>query len=259
MARTTLVREVLGSVSTLLEDISPQFTRYTEAELLLWLNDAQMAIATYLPHECTTAYTVKLQPGSRQSIETIAVADAKTIAGTQPAADIKGLILRDVVRNMGINGTTPGRAIRIVDRDDLDLTDPDWHTKTAAAVRRFCFDPTAPRLFWVSPGPAVGPSSAVWVELILAEEPAKIAGTGYEFSGDNSTVISIDDCNRPDIVAYMLARAYLRPRGGTNAAMAAQWTQVFTASLNARVAALTGINPNLKRLPFAPERPGAAS
>lgn len=260
MARTALVREVLGRVSTLLEDISPQFTRYTEAELLMWLNDAQMAIATYLPLETTAVYAVKLKQGTRQSIESINAADALTADGATPSAPIRGLLLRDVVRNMGTDGMTPGKPVRIVDRDDLDQTDPNWHTTVASTAKRFAYDPAAPRVFWVYPG-ATGQNSnnPTWVELILAEEPAAITGTGYQLSGTSAVKISVDDSNVPDITAYMLARAYLRPRGGTSAALAAQWTQVFTASLNARVAALTGINPNLKRLPFAPSTPGAAS
>jgi hypothetical protein len=42
-------------------------------------------------------------------------------------------------------------------------------------------------------------------------------------------------------------------------AKAVAYTQMFTGSLNAKVAAITGVNPNLQRLPLAVEPLGAAS
>ena len=44
-----LVREVLRRVCTLLTDVSPQFVRWSEGELVDWVNDGQLAIARYLP------------------------------------------------------------------------------------------------------------------------------------------------------------------------------------------------------------------
>ena len=45
MAATILVADALYRASTQLQDMKPQFTRWTERELVMWLNDGQRAIA----------------------------------------------------------------------------------------------------------------------------------------------------------------------------------------------------------------------
>ena len=49
MGATTLVKTFLRSVCTTLQDISPQFSRWPEHELVIYANYGQMAIAKYLP------------------------------------------------------------------------------------------------------------------------------------------------------------------------------------------------------------------
>jgi hypothetical protein len=54
----------------------------------------------------------------------------------------------------------------------------------------------------------------------------------------------------------VLARAYMKDAEfANNANQAAAATQLFTGSINAQVAALTGVNPNLRSLPFNPTVP----
>jgi len=61
-------------------------------------------------------------------------------------------------------------------------------------------------------------------------------------------------------VNYTCARAFMKDaQFANNGPAAANYTSLFAGSLNAKVTALTGNNPNLQRLPFAPEPIGAAS
>jgi hypothetical protein len=249
------VKDALFRVSTQLQDIAPQFTRWTERELVTWLNDGQKAIAKYLPASCTRVDAFKLKPGTKQSIELIAAADVKPGDGSAAAA-VYGNYLNDVIRNMGADGLTAGRAVRVISREVLDSQNPDWHTNVGnGRVDQFIFDPRAPKNFYVTP--AVGPT-ATWVEISYLANPVEIPNTGtipaplYGADGNSAAVISIDDKYIDDLVNYVLARAYMKDADfATSQPNAGAYSSMFTGSLNAQVTALTGNNPNLSALPFS--------
>ena len=76
----------------------------------------------------------------------------------------------------------------------------------------------------------------------------------------STTKISVNDEHIDDLVNYVVARAYMNNANfAGNDNKAAQFVAQFTSSLNAKVIALTGNNPNLQRLPLAPEPIAAAS
>lgn len=255
MASTALVKDVLWRATVLLQDSSPQFVHWEERELVAHLNDAQAAITKYLPSACSRLDSVRLQVGTRQSIDTIIAADCKPGDGSTPAAPIQGVMLLDVVRNMGVSGTAPGRAIRLVEREALDEGAPDWHTETGVRVSGYTYDPRGLKYFYVTPGL----SARAWVELLYAAMPVKVPAGGapgaevYLFSGGSTATISIGDENVDDLVNYVVARANMKDSEWAESAKAAQFSGLFLASLNARVTALTGNNPGLTLLPFAME------
>jgi hypothetical protein len=266
MAATILVREALRRASYLLGDLSPaQFQRHRESECVDFLNDGALAIVKYLPIAGSRVDAIKLKPGTLQSIETIAAADCKPGDGTTPAVPILGISLLRVSRNMGANGTTPGRAIRIVDQKTLDAVDADWHSasKAATAVANFVADPSTPRYFYVTP-PAHA-STAVWVELAYTAQPLRVPNTGapgseiYLAGGASTATIPLPDEYIDDLVNYVVARASMVESEWADSSKAQTFAGMFLASLNGKVAAITGSNPNLKRLPFAPEPVGAAA
>lgn len=256
MASSILVKDVLYRVSAQLHDINPQFTRWTQRELVSWLNDGQKAIAKYMPSSCSRVDAVKLAPGTKQSIESIAA--NSIIPGDGSAASlVMGHYLQSVVRNMGSNGSTPGRAIRVADREILDVNSPDWHSETSNTVSQFIFDPRTPKVFYVSPG--VPAATSVWVEISYLANPVEISVSGsYGMDGNDTTKISVDDKYVDDLVNYILARAYMKDAEfATNSNQAAAHSQLFISSINAQVTALTGVNPNLRSLPFNPNTPVA--
>lgn len=265
MALST-VREVLWRASSMLQDIAPQYNLHTEREMVDWLNDGQMAITMFMPSACSRIDVVRLRPGTKQSIESLAAADVKVGGGAVSAQDIQGVQVLYLVANMGADGTTPGRAIPPpVARKILDQNRPNWHTLSGTEVRQFTFDPLTPKHFFVQPGI---PADRLWVVMAYIAQPVRILPGGapgeeiygYEKTPPSDATISVSDENVPDLVNYICARAFLKKADASqDDAKVSQYTGLFVNSLNARVTALTGTNPNLKRLPFAPEPVGAAS
>lgn len=254
MARTYLVRNFLDSVLITLQDISPPYERWTEVELVRYLNFGQMAIATYLPHAGSRVDAIKLAPGTRQDLTQVLAANLKPSDGSA-AVDTYGVSLVDVVRSMGQDGQTPGRIIRRVDQYTKDTNDPDWHTRTAPTPTTFIADGRVPKTFYVSPG--VPSSPAVWVEVKWMAAPNAVPAGGapgspvYLASGGSTATLGIDDQFVDDLRNYVLGMAYLKgTKNEGNAAKAALHTQAFTGSINAKAAAVGAVNPNLTALPY---------
>lgn len=219
-----------------------------------------MAIAKYLPLSGSRVDAIKLAAGTRQSIAVIADTDCKPGDGSTPSAPIHGVQFLSPRRNMGANGTTPGKAVRMVERDTLDSQDPDWHTRTGSAVSSVVYDPQTPRYFYVTPGV----TGTVWMEIAYAAKPIAIPNTAtppseaYKVDGASTQTITIDDEFAEELVDYVVARANLKDVTYAEPAKAALHTQRFLSSLNAKVAAVTGTNPNLTVLPGVTQ-PGAKS
>lgn len=263
---TLYVKDAIYRSSVLLQDVAPQFSRWPEKELVNWLNDGQRAIAKYLPMSCSRIDAVKLTPGTRQTIISIAPASIKSSDGSVPASNVVGIQLFDITRNMGSDGLTPGKSIRLVSREVLDSQRSDWHTISSAAgvVEQFVFDPRTPKHFYVSPG-VRSSGGDVWVEASWLANPVDVPNTGtsgspaYAYDGASTTAISIDDKYIDDLVNYMVARAYQKDAEfSANINNAINYSNLFLQSLNAQVAAATGVNPNLQTLPLSPMLPAAA-
>lgn len=250
MAATKLVKDALWAVGNILNDVTPQFVFWTQLELVGWLNDGMMALATYAPQACSRLDAIKLKAGTRQSLDSIATTDCIPGDGSTPGVPIHGKKLLAMVRNMGADGQTPGKAVRLFERETLDALNPDWHTIAGGGiVLGFSYDIRTPHYFYVKP--AIG-SVATWVELSYVAQPVAIANTGsenYSHGGGDTTAISVDDEFFQDVVNYIVARAYAKVSKQGDPVKAAQFTSLFTGSLNAYVTALTGTSPRLTTLP----------
>lgn len=261
MPGTVLVRDALKRVTDLLEE-SPQWVRWSENELVNWLNDAQFAVVKFAPQLCSRSDAIKLKPGTKQSIESIAQADIKPGDGSTAVA-INGVAMLGVTRNMGSDGNTPGSAIRgPVSRKVMDTQTPNWHQVTGPEVKLWVYDPQTPRYFYVYPGVA---PAGLWIDAQFTARPVPIPNAGatgaelYSFGGSNTTKISVDDELLEDLVNYVCARAHMKDAEYAIPAKATFFENLFLASLNARITAITGSNPNLKRLPLAPQPLAQAS
>lgn len=253
MAVTTKVKDFLWSVSTTLQDVSPQYSRWTERELVVYTNYAQRAIAKYLPQAGSRVDAIKLAAGTKQDLTKVLAANIIPGDGSTPA-DVYGIALLDVRRNMGANGSTPGRVVRVVDRYTKDTNDPDWHSKTGSVVREFVTEKETPRVFYTVPGV----TGNVWAEVSWMAEPTRVPEGGapgseiYAADGASTVLLGIHDQFVEDAHNYVVAMASLkRSKNTINQNLVAMHTQLFTSSLNTQATVLTGVNPNLKALPFA--------
>ncbi|WOB06469.1 DUF6682 family protein [Piscinibacter gummiphilus] len=254
---TTLVKEVFFRTSTQLHDINPQFVRWTQREKIGYFNDGCKAIAKYLPSSCARVDAFKLEPGTRQFIGLIPAARVRTGDGST-ATDVRGNFLQSLTRNMGADGQTPGRVIRIVDREVMDANNPAWHTEEDSVVTAFMYDPRFPKYLYVYP--AVPNGQDVWVEGSMLIDPPELAVPGsanyYAANGSATEVIPIDDRYVDELVQYILARCYMKDAEfAGNERQAVIHTNAFVTSINAIGTALNGVNPNLRSLPFSPNVP----
>ena len=181
---------------------------WTETEALSYLSDAQRAAVQIRPEIYPTTQVVALAAGTKQSIPNDAFS------------------LIDVVRNMG-TGSTPGRAIRSIDRSTLDHADPNWHSATGdAVVQHYTYDIRARREFYVYPPQ---PNVPQRVELVYAKTPAEITAS--------SDALSLDDMYEPLLLSYMLHRAYAKQlpmeaaRGGANTERSDMYYKMFLEGL----------------------------
>ena len=259
---STLVRDVLRRVSTLLQDMKPQYRRWSEIELVDALNDGQRALAKYLTLAGSRVDVIRLAPGSRQFVGSVSSANILPGDGSTPVTK-RGIALMDVLRNMGASGATPGKVVRLARRSDKDAADPAWHAAAAAtAIDEFMFDPRTPTFFWVSP--PVHASTQVWVEIAWTAQPDLIPAGGaanseiYKADGSNTQAITVDDLYVDDLVNYVVARAFLKDAEEGDSQNGQVYAGAFLASLNAQIAAQSGTNPNLRILPFAPVPIGSA-
>lgn len=175
MATTAL--QIIEDARVLLKDEAA--VAWDDQKLLNWLNAGQREIAAVRPDAYPQFAVVTTVVGTRQSL---------------PAGAV---MLLNVQRNMAVDGTTPGRAIRKCGRDELDSVNPEWHTDAPqATARNYVYDTYTPKVFYLYP-PSVAGSK---VEVTYSAVPPDVASVGGN--------ISLDDSFRNPLLDYVLYRAY---------------------------------------------------
>lgn len=169
-------QEIIDTAETELLDTGN--VTWAEVELLTFLNDGLRVIARFNPEAyiLTTAFVL--------------------IAGCKQSIPIAGTGLNKIYRNIGTDGSTPGRAIREVDMDLMDRVSPDWNTvTTSAVVKNYMYNNKNPTVFWVyPPQPASGFG---YVEASYFAVPADIAiGVAITISDEYANAIRNYICMR---------------------------------------------------------------
>lgn len=157
-------------------------SRTNQPNWLDWLNDAQRTTVLVRPDAGSVTQAVKL------------------IAGTKQPLPAGGQLILDVTRNMGADGLTPGRTIRLVEDEMKGDTNRDWHTAAdAGAVREVVYnDKKDPLTYYVSP-PAVNK----YIEMVLCMVPTDIADANV-----TTADLGVSDLYAGPVQAWMLHRAY---------------------------------------------------
>lgn len=184
---TVTAQAIINQAAFTLQDSTN--VRWTRAELLGYVNDGQRDLCLAKPDAYSLTVAAQLVAGTRQTI---------------PA---NGVAFVRIVRNMGLAGTTPGRAPRQIGLSTMDQQNPNWHSATAAAVvQEYVYDDRDPKLFYVSPPqPAVGQG---YIDLLYHAAPADLA--------NEAATIIIDDIYKTALVNYVIYRAYLKEGEFTN-------------------------------------------
>ena len=198
--------------------------RWTEAELLRYINDAQREVVNFKPEASAKHVNKGLATGTEQAVP--------------------GLTLIKVVRNVSSNqdAATGGRAIRLVDSDVLNSIEPDWHNPTVtgdaahgSVIKHYVFDPDDPKKFYVYPGVKSGLNA--YIEIVYSDVPTDLSAT--------SSTIAIDDIYGNALIDYVLYRCYLKDAEfAGNAQRANTHYQLFMASISGGGQAKNLFDPN---------------
>lgn len=173
---TILASAIIQRAATILFDING--VEWSQTELLEWLNDAQRVICTAIPSAGNVTAVMPLVAGAYQALPT------------------GGRSLIGIYCNMGVNGTTPGRGVRLVSKKLMDAFNPLWQSAThVTVVQNFMLDEMNRDNFWVSP-PSDGTGH---IQVNYLAPPTDVATL--------ATAISISDTYEPLLLDYLLYRA----------------------------------------------------
>lgn len=194
---TILGAEIIGRAALELQDTN--FVRWSVAEHLLALEDGQRQIVLRKPDAYSKNVNLIL-----------------TVSATRQTLPSDGIMLLDIVKNMGTDGETPGKAITRTEKAIMDSQYPDWHIAAASSVvRHFMYDERDPVHFYVyPPQPATDPG---YIEIIYSASPPPLIA-----SWRPETVYAEGDYCVPNIPNEHL---YLIDAGdgGTSAAAEPSW------------------------------------
>lgn len=212
------VSDVINRARILLNDTDAAGFRWSNNELIDYINDAQLMIAV-------------LRPDS-----SIGVAVATLVEGTKQILPGDGFRLQDVTRNIRPDNS-PGRAIRITNRDTLDMFEPYWHSSAPRAeVKHFIYDEAAPMEYFVYPAVSAG----VKVELRYTKRPAVVALVTDD--------LSLTDAYFEATFTYVMYRSYLKDAEFSgNAMLAAQYLQAFSGMLGVKLGKDNAFSPKIRR------------
>lgn len=201
------VSDIISRVRTILNDADSNGYRWTDAEIIDYVNDAQRLVAVYRPDSCSATAVSTLAAGSKQSIPT------------------SGFRLLDVVRNVAADGTTPGRAITITARDTLDRFDPSWHTGAkSSTVKHFTYDERNPLQYFVFP-PAKADTK---VEVLYSKYPTAVT--------QSTNDLTVSDSYFEALINFVLFRCYAKEADfAANAQLAASYLSLFASVLGVKL------------------------
>ena len=201
---TILASTIIDTVEGILQDTDND--RWSAADHLGYLNSIQRLIVYLKPN----AYVVN---------EAVVC-----VAGTKQSIPSDGVQLINIVRNMGTDGTTPGRAVVKGDLDQFNVIERDWHSAEASATAElFFFDEQDPKNFYVYPPQPT--SSFGYLEQVYSKSPADVA---------SDEAITLDDTYEDVIKNGMLYLAYARETDPDSQNQSRSYFDLFATQLGRR-------------------------
>lgn len=214
---TIPVQEILDRVTDLLldKDRADDQARWSDDELIRWINDSRMAIITRKPSACSKIVTVALAAGSHQTIPS------------------NGVQLLDIICNMGMDGASPGRSIRRTDRQNLDDDDLYWQSATQKVeISQFTYDDRTPKDYFVSPPAKAGTQ----IKISHAAIPDQVNAP------EDSLDVGLEVMDA--VVNYVAFRAKSKDSEYANAGEAAGFYGAFGDALGVQTQTQAAASPN---------------
>jgi hypothetical protein len=226
---TVTAKSIIDKASIQLLD--PSNVRWTRAELLGWINDAQRQIVIMSPNATNKVSTIKLDAGTRQSIPS------------------DGWTLLNVIRYMGTDGTKPGRAVRIASQEVMDAFNPNWHAATPSVVpQTYIFDLQDQTVFYVYP-PNTGKG---YVQINYSPDPTDLTA--------ETQTINVRDIFETAILDYVLYRACSKDAEyAPGLTLASGYLQTFMASMGQKATSEKENSPTQSLQAHNPAVPGNRS
>lgn len=171
--------EIIHRVNVLINDKG--FIRWSKAELLDYLNDAQKAIVLRRPD----AYCVDVD-------------DFACVSGTKQRIPDDAIRLIDIPRNATGHSIKGPYARRYLD----DLY-PDWHSvNDASHVEAYVYDERNPKTFYVYPGVNAG----IEISLVISKTPPVISIAELE----TNQALVIDEIYRNALMEWIMYRVFMK-------------------------------------------------
>lgn len=189
---STAVKLVLDRAATILNDLGND--RWTQAELLDWLDAAQVALITLRPDAKTETREMALVAGAAQTLPADCIA------------------LMDVAYNKD------GSAITPCDKAALDAFSPGWAIRPTDSSVRHWMASDDPKVFYVYPAQNATPAT---VSIVASVYPLKATASGF---------IDVRDIYAERLVNYILYRAFSKDAEFSGSAeKAVAFYQAFSA------------------------------
>jgi hypothetical protein len=202
---TMTAAELIDRAALALQDTGN--VRWKRPELLDHLNAGQRETVIRKP----TAY-------ARLSTATLVAGTVQTLPTTDGTGAVDPIQLIDVLRN------ACGRAVRVIERDLMDLHNADWHsTPQGKLVQHYMVNVMDPKRFLVYP-PNDGTGC---LEVVYSATPPALT--------TEAAVIALDDIYQDALLDYMLYRAFSKDAEyAADPARAAQRYAAFVSSLDGK-------------------------
>ena len=182
----TSVADIINNAKVVLQEVADTGIRWTNPELVNWLNEFYQAAAQVKPDACSVNEQLELAAGTRQAIPD------------------NGLRLIEVVRNTGDD--SDGSAVMLTSRQSLDRMRRRWHADPAeASIELYVFDDMDPRSFYVYPPAKQGAAlEIIYSKVAEPHDPSKSLETL------KSEKFRLNDALAPAATDYVLARAFAK-------------------------------------------------
>ena len=209
------VGEILRRARTVLQERSQDGTRWSNKELLDWLNEAYAALLSIRPSAFATTVEMACQAGAQQAIP----------GGAEQLIEV--------------TGTASGFGVTRVARSTMDAVRRRWQAEPQTdAIEHWMFEDLNPRSFWVYPPAKAG----VRLNLIVAQLPERHAES--EASPNSNDPLRLPDAYTPIVLDLVLARAFAKDaESQANLARASLHAQAAQAALGLKIQADAGSSP----------------